>query len=454
MKDLTKGSELKLIFFFSLPILFSSIFQQLYTTCDSIIVGRFVGKIGLASIGASFPLIFFLLSAAIGISLGSNIVISQFFGAKDLFNVRLVISTTFIFLTLFSFFISIFGVFFSPMILKLMSVPDDVFFLAAIYLRLMFSGTLFLFLYNGISSILRGLGDSKTPLYILILTSILNIILDIIFVVPLKMGVNGAAIATVVSQGISVILSLIYFNFKYEILKFRISDLKFDYRIFLKILKVGIPSAIQQMSVALGFMVVVKIVNQFGTDCIAAYTAANRLDTFVSMPSLNLSLGLATFVGQNIGAQRYDRVHRGLRSSLLISIIYSLILSIFIYFFKEKLIAFFNKDSEVIKIGSQYLLIVGSSYIIFSSMFIMSGLLRGAGDATFAMGASVFALWPARILFAYFLSRGIGITGVWYSFPLGWIIGLILLVLRYYSGAWKNKAVIHKFKENEVEVIS
>lgn len=442
MKDLTKGSELKLIFFFAVPLLLASIFQQLYSTTDSIIVGRFVGKVALASIGSSFPIIFFMLSIAIGITLGATIVISQLFGAKDIANVRVAITTTFIFLSVFSVFVTLFGLFFSSFILKLLSVPDDVFPYALLYLKVMFSGAFFIFGYNGISSVLRGLGDSKRPLFILIMTSFLNILLDIIFVLPLKMGVFGAAIATVISEAISFIVSVFYLNAKTEVMKFKLSDIKFDYRMFIKILKMGVPSAIQQMSVALGFMVLVRIVNQFGTDSIAAYTAASRLDTFASMPSLNLSLALATFVGQNIGAKRFDRIHNGLKSTLLISIIYSLLITFIVFFFGKELISLFSKDKNVIGIGANYLVIVGSSYIIFSSMFVLTGLLRGAGDAMYAMFCSVLALWPARIGFAIILSKFMGVTGIWYSLPLGWVLGVVLLVIRYYSGRWKNKSVV------------
>src|SRR4030042_3575098 len=241
MKDLTKGPELKLIFLFSVPMILGSIFQQLYSTADAIIVGKFVSKEALASIGTSFPIIFLLTSLAIGITIGTTIVVSQFFGAKQFNNVKLAVTTTFIFLFAGSVVITFFGILFSPFILELMSIPDAVLNNARLYLQIMISGIICIFGYNGVSAILRGLGDSKTPLIILLLTSLLNVILDLIFIIPLKMGVFGAAIATVISQGISFIVSLIYLYNTNELLKFKIKEIRFDYEIFLKILKMGIP---------------------------------------------------------------------------------------------------------------------------------------------------------------------------------------------------------------------
>jgi len=442
MKDLTKGPELKLIFLFSVPMILGSIFQQLYSTADAIIVGKFVSKEALASIGTSFPVVFLLTSLAIGITIGTTIVVSQFFGAKQFENVKLAVTTTFIFLFAASVIITFLGIVFSPLILQLMSIPDAVFNNARLYLQIMISGIICIFGYNGVSAILRGLGDSKTPLIILLLTSLLNVILDLIFIIPLKMGVFGAALATVISQGISFVGSIIYLYNTHELLKFRIKEIRFDCEIFLKILKMGIPSGIQQMSVSIGMMVIVSIVNSFGTDAIAAFTAAGRLDTFASMPSMSISLALASFTGQNIGANKTDRVHKGLRSSLIISVIYSLCITAAAFLFRRPLIGLFNSDQNVVAIGSDYLVIVGSSYIIFSTMFMFNGLLRGAGDAVFSMFCTIFATWPIRIIFAVILSKFIGVRGIWYSIPLGWFIGMILLFIRYKTGIWKTKTIV------------
>lgn len=442
MKDLTKGNELKLIFLFSIPMILGSIFQQLYSTVDAIIVGNFVSKEALASIGTSFPIIFLLISLAIGITIGTTIVVSQYFGAKQFKNVRLAVTTTFIFLFAGSTVITFFGILLSPIILQLMSIPDAVFDNARLYLQIMFSGMICIFGYNGVSAVLRGLGDSKTPLIILLLTSILNIILDLIFVIPLKMGIFGAAIATVISQGVSFIVSIFYLYNTNELLKFKIKEIRFDYEVFLKILKMGLPSGVQQMSVALGMIILVKFVNTFGTDAIAAYTAAGRLDTFASMPSMSISLALASFVGQNIGANKIERVHKGLKSSIIIAVIYSMCITIIAFLFRFQLIGIFNSDENVISIGSDYLVIVGSSYIIFSIMFMFNGLLRGAGDTVYSMFCTIFATWPIRIIFAFFLSRFIGVKGIWYSIPLGWFIGMCLLFIRYKTGIWKSKTII------------
>ncbi|TFG62483.1 MAG: MATE family efflux transporter, partial [Spirochaetales bacterium] len=291
MRDMTEGPEGKLILQFSIPMLIGNLFQQLYNMVDSIVVGQGVGKEALAAVGASFPIMFFMISIVMGITMGASIMLSQFFGAKDMVKLRKTIDTTYIFMLVSSLAISVVGILLAGPILRLVKIPEDVFPLAKQYLTIMFGGMVFLFGYNGISGILRGLGDAKNPLYFLIVATLLNVALDLLFVLVFRWGVAGVAWATVIAQGISFILSLIFVqNSKFDVLKINLKTIRFDWEIFKTSLRIGLPSGIQQALVSLGFVALTRIVNPFGTSTIAGYTAATRLDSLAVIPAMNISM--------------------------------------------------------------------------------------------------------------------------------------------------------------------
>lgn len=445
MKDLTKGKSSRLIFLFAMPMLLGNVFQQFYNIVDSFIVGNYIGEAALAAVGASFPIIYVLIALTVGISMGGTIVISQYFGAKDYDNVKKAVDTMFIFVIIASVLITIIGLLFSSTIFKLLKLPEEVLPDATLYLNIYFSGIILMFGFNVVAAILRGLGDSKTPLYFLITSTLINLSLDVLFVVVFGWGIASVAIATVISQGVALIASLIYLNRYNKFFRFSLASMKLDKNIFKASMRIGIPSGLQQTFVGLGMLALLRIVNDFGTDAIAAYTVAGRIDSFASLPAMSFAAALSTFVGQNLGANKTNRVVKGYKVTWFITSLISVSVMIVVMFFSEPLMSIFTDKPEVISIGQSYLTIVCSFYILFSTMFVTNGVLRGAGDTLFPMFFTLFSLWLIRVPLAYILSRpnlGIGIDGIWWAIPIAWFTGCIFSFLYYLSGRWKRKAVI------------
>jgi putative MATE family efflux protein len=423
-------------------MLVGNVFQQFYNMVDSIVVGQFVGKSALAAVSASFPVLFLMLGLIMGITMGSTILIAQFFGARQYDKVRVTIETSYIVLFIAGIFLSIVGFISAKTILTLLSVPADVMPEALQYLQIIYAGMLLLFGYNAISAILRGLGDSKTPMYLLIAATLLNVVLDLVFVVVFKWGIAGAAWATVIAQGLSFIGVMLKLNISNELVKLDFQKLAFNKKMFWASLRLGLPTGIQQSLVGLGMSVLSSIVNAFGTDVMAGYGAASKLDTFASMPAMNLSQALSTFVGQNMGAGKPDRVKRGHISAVALGTVISIIIGLSVVFFGKPLMQIFTNDEAVIAIGARYLYIVGLSYFLFSTMFINNGVMRGAGDVMIPMINTLLALWLVRLPMAAFFSTFMGSDGIWWSIPAGWLVGAIFSTIYYLSGRWKLKAMV------------
>jgi putative MATE family efflux protein len=442
MRDLSVGKESRLIFQFALPMLVGNVFQQLYNVVDSIVVGKFIGKEALAAVGASFPIIFTLMSMLIGVAIGSTIIIAQYFGAKDMQNVKKAINTLYIFLFFASVFITVVGILFSRQIFQLMNVPAEVIPLAVRYFNVYMLGSVFYFGFNGISAVLRGLGDSKTPLYFMIITTLLNVALALLFVISFGWGVTGAALATVIAQFVTLVMAIVYLNRKHEVVKLNFRKLGFDMDIFKKGIRIGFPIGFQQAFVALSMMAMYWLVNRFGTNAAAAYSVAFRIDSFASMPAMNFANALSTFVGQNLGAGKPERVKRGFVSTFYMTSAVSICITILAMAFSDPIMRLFTNDAEVIAIGKSYLLIVTGFYVIFSTMFIVGGVMRGAGDTFIPMLITFIALWVVRIPVCYYLSEHTGFTGIWWGIPIAWVIGLVLHYSYYATGRWKKKALV------------
>ena len=406
MKDLTKGNELKTIIYFSLPILIGNLFQQIYNISDTIIVGNFLGKESLAAVGSSYQINVLIIAVSIGISLGTSILISQYFGAKDMENLKITANTGFIFSIVLSLIVTTLGFLLSNNILILINVPQKLLLEANIYLKIIFIGVVPTFGYNSLTNTLKGIGDSKTPTYILITSVILNIILDIFFVAVLNSGVAGAAIATVISQFISFFLCLFYIKFKYPNLIFKKYYFNLNFNILKEILIIGMPAMLQQVLISLGFIVIQILVNGFGTDCIAAFISA-----------------------QNYGAQKIDRIIKGGKDSLILGISFSIIISIIIFIFPAFFISIFNRNPEVIFIGNQYLRIISAFYVIFCIMQILNGLLLGYGKSLVPLIASITSFCMFQVPLAILLSKtSLGYNGIWIAAPIGWTGGLLIRV--------------------------
>ncbi|MDD3981504.1 MAG: MATE family efflux transporter [Spirochaetia bacterium] len=446
MKDLSSGDETKQLIGFALPMLFGNIFQQFYNMVDSFVVGRFVGTSALAAVGTSFPIIFFMLALILGVSMGSTVLISQYFGAKDWKKLDDVVSTSYIFLFAAGLLMTILGLAAAPLILKLLAVPDAIMPEATAYLRITFAGMLAIFGYNGVAAMLRGMGDSKTPLYILIFSTLANIALDLLFVIVFGWGVAGVAWATIIAQGLSFIGALLMLNKRNPHLRLEIKKLHWDKQSFSQMLRIGLPTGLQQTLVSLGMMTLSRIVNEFGSQTMAAFTAASRIDSIAAMPAMNLGAAITTFTGQNIGAGKPERVRRGHLSAIAVNTALSLFISLMILFFGKRLMGIFSNDPEVIRIGASYLVIVGMFYAVFGIMFINNGVMRGAGDVFIPMINTVLALWLVRIPLALLFTRnfGMGSDGVWWSIPAGWLVGMIFSTWYYRTGRWKNPRLLRR----------
>ncbi len=439
---MTEGNEAKLIVAFSIPLLLGNVFQQLYSTVDAMVVGMGVSKEALAAVGVSFPLIFLTISVIMGVTMGGSVVLAQHFGAGDRVRLRASMHTIYAFLLVASAITSVAGIILARPILVLIGTPQAYLEQARVFLQITFSGIIFVFGYNAISSVLRSVGDSKNPLYFLVFASLLNICLVLLFVLVFGWGVAGSAWATFFAQAAAFGASYAFIQrSREELLHISLGELRIDRTELALILKVGLPTAIQMGLVSLSFVALSAIVNPFGTDVMAGYTAASRLDSFAILPAMNLSIAMSIFTGQNMGAGRSERVRRGLRATLLLGSGVSLLISALFLLFPRGLIGLFASDPAVVAHGVRYLLVVASFYPLFSAMFVLSGLLRGAGAATFAMVAAVVAVWLARIPASFALSRLYGADGIWFGIPIGWVFGLAMVSAHYLGGSWKKYRV-------------
>ncbi|TKG95968.1 MATE family efflux transporter [Puteibacter caeruleilacunae] len=442
MKDFTQGNETNLILRFSAPMVLGSLFQNLYSIIDSIIVGNVIGKEALAAVAASFPIIFTLISLVIGVGSGASTVVSQYFGAKDYSSVKKTIDTIYIFFLIAGIIIAIIGNLFSEEIFRLLRLPEEVMPDALTYLNIYLLGMIFFFGFNGTTSVLRGMGDSKTPLRFMIIAVVNNIILDLLFIVVFKWGIAGAAWATIIAHAGAFISAALYLNRTHTIIRFRIRNINFDREIFKSCVRIGLPTGLQQSAVALGMMFIMGIVNSFGTNATAAYGVAMRIDSFAKMPAMTFSSALSSFVGQNLGAFKEDRAKKGFKSTLIISGVYCIIATILIVLTGEFLMRLFTPDEAVIQIGMDYLIIVSSFYILFSMMFSFYGVLRGAGATLIPMLITILSLWVIRIPLTEILSNKMGVNGIFWALPVSWLIGVVCAWIYYLKGNWKDNVII------------
>lgn len=443
-KDMTVGNPSKILFYFALPMVLGNILQQLYNIVDSMIVGNFIGANALAAVGASYPITFVLITVANGCGIGCAVVISQYFGGKLIDKVKTSIFTSIIFITLFSFIIMILGIIFSDKILSLMNTPDDIFSDSSVYMNIYFMGVVFIFLYSIINSCFNALGNSKTPLKFLLYSSVLNIILDLLLVIKFNMGVAGAAYATLISQILSAVLSLLCLLKSLQNMECKIKIKLFDMEILKNIFKIAIPSILQQSIVSIGNLFVQALVNSYGAVVIAGYAAATKIDSITILPMANMSNAVSTFTGQNIGAHKSYRIKKGYKAALIMIGIFCSFAALFLFIFGDKLIGLFvdsASNRDVIEVGIQYMRIVSLFYFFMGLMVITNGILRGSGDMKFFLASTITNL-STRIISAYILSFIIGQSAIWWAVPLGWISASAISVIRYKSGKWKNKIVI------------
>ena len=452
IKDLTKGEPLKLILLFSIPLLIGNVFQQLYNIADLVIVGRLLGVEAFASVGAVAPLFFLIMFIIVGLTSGFTVITGQRFGAKDYAGVRnSVVISTILSLVATLFFTIVCSILMHP-VLHLLNVPQNIYHNAYWYIEIVVLGLVSTTLYNLLANIIRALGDSKTPLYFLIIASVVNIFLALFFIEILKLGVAGSAIAVLLSQGISVILCLYFVKKKFPILHLKKQDwlIKFNddfYKSASEHLKVGIPMSLQFSIIGLGVIVIQSVCNTFGSNVIAAVTAALRIEQIATLPMISFGVALATFVAQNFGAKKFRRIRTGVIRTSLLSVFLSVLMAIIMRFWGADIIKEFigSATVQVIEIAHQYLLISTFFYIFLSQIFIYRNALQGMGEVIFPLVASVAELLM-RAFAAVYLAIKFGYIGMFYSGPIAWVSACFILSFGYFRSI---KPIVYKIKEEK-----
>ena len=444
VNDMTKGNPLKLIISFAVPMLIGNVFQQVYNFVDAAVVGRFVGANALAAIGATGGIFGVLISWMMGLTGGGGIIISQCFGMGDFKKMRRIVTGLIYIVAVMSVIIAFLGVMFSRAMLLALGTPESVLPDAVQYTRIMFMFVAGMAFYNLSSSVLRSLGDSKTPLYALIIASVLNVLLDLRFVVVFKAGVTGAGIATIIAQTLSAVYCVVHMVKRRKELNLENIPVKTDRKILKTIIRAGLPGAFESCMISLGGMSVQRLVNSFGAAAMAAYTASTKIDSVAIAPIISVANAISVYTGQNMGAGNVKRIKKGLYQSLGLLIGVCVVITSLIVIFRYRLLGLFldaSQAQEAIEIGSQYLTIVCVAYIVAACMRSYLNVLRGAGDVNTSAVAGMTEL-IGRIIFAYILVRPFGVTGIWIATPIAWSMGAIVPIVRYYSGKWMSKRLV------------
>lgn len=435
--DLTKGSIKKGLIKFAFPLFLGNLFQQLYNTADSIIVGNFLGPLALASVSSSTPLIYLMIGFFQGIAIGAGVVISKSFGARNKDELLKSIHTDLAFAICAGLFLTVFGVIFTPTILKLMKTPEDIMANSVEYFRIYSYGLVFSMLYNICNGIMNAVGDSKHPLYYLIVSSITNVVLDLLFVGVFKLGVWSVALATTISQAISVILSLSRLFKGTELFKVEIKKIKFDKKILKDIIRFGLPAGVQNSVVGFANIIVQTNVNTFSSVAVAGSGSYSKIEGFAFLPITCFALGLTTFIGQNLGAKQYDRAKEGAKFGFLCSITLAELIGIIVFIFAPVFVSLFNDNPEVIYYGTRQARIESLFYFGLAFSHCIAGILRGSGKATIPM-IIMLSIWCIfRVTYLTVVLHFYHHVEVIYSvYPLTWSISSILFLIYFLKADW------------------
>ena len=450
-KDMTTGKEWKLILSFTLPLIGGNLLQQIYSLADSLIVGNFAGQNELASVGTSFPITFLLLALATGLTNGVGVMASQFYGAKNADAFRKNLSTACFTLLGAGILITILGILTSrPMLAGLLQTDASILDNALLYLRIYCIGLVFQFAYNTFAAILRSIGDSRSTMYFLLIATVVNIVLDLIFVQFWQ--VAGVAWATVIAQAVSAITAGIYLFRKVELAKFHKGQFRFHTDMFTMSLRLGVPTSIQQCSVGLGMVLMQRLINSFGVDTISAITAAMKLESFAMVPIMMFYMGLSNFTGQNMGAGKLNRIKRGYHQTMVMALITCAGIILLLIFAGPYAIGLFHMNEAATAIGSEYLRTLAWFFLIFCVMYITNGVLQGSGDVAYPTAGSMTSL-VVRVIVANIMATfpTIGYRSIFYSIPIGWVCGTAIVFIRYLTGKWKTKGVVRTSAQNAKE---
>ncbi len=439
--DLTKGSPFKSLILFAIPMILSVTLQQIYNIADSSIAGQMIGSDALASVSASYPITMIYLSIATGLGIGSGVVVSRYFGAKEYKETKTCIFTALIFTFVVSLIVALIGVLITNVTLKLIDTPENIFTDSATYLRFYCYGLVFTFLYNVITCIFQSLGDSKTPLYFLLFSTILNVFLDILFVGPCKMRVLGLALGTFVAQGIACICSLIFLiRSIIKLLKTEEKAKVFDFSLLGKIQVIAIPSIFQGATISVGNFFIQRNINSYGSDLIAGYGAAYKLCYVIVNIFTAYSNAISNFTSQNLGAGKPYRIVKGIKVSLIVCVSFAVVCAILLVALPDLLLKVFmdsDDSADAIKYAKSFMYIVSPFFLILGVKMPFDGVLKGSKDMIgFMLGT--FSDLILRIVLSYALSYFFGYVGIFVSWPIGWLVGMSVVLICYFTGRWKR----------------
>ncbi len=441
IKDLTEGNPQKVLWRFTIPMFISVIFQQLYNIADSVIAGKFAGEDALAAVGASYPITMIFMAIAVGSNVGCAVVISQLFGAKEYGKMKTAVYTTLLSSFVLAVVLTVGGLLGTQSLMRMIRTPDNIFSDGALYLRIYVGGLIFLFLYNVATGIFTALGDSKTPLYFLIGSSLGNIALDTWFVAGFHWGVAGVAWATFIAQGIACILVLLTLVRRLRQVGTKEAFALFSWSMLKKISLIAVPSILQQSFVSVGNIFIQSLVNSFGSSVIAGYSAAIKLNTFSVTCFTTLGNGVSSFSAQNLGAGKVDRARKGLQAGVKMGLLTAVPFFIAFFIFGQNMIQLFmsgDASAVAMNTGISFLKIVAPFYFVISVKLVIDGMLRGAG-AMVSFMAATFADLILRVILSYILASYFEVTGIWMSWPIGWSIATLMSVLFYLRGKWAEK---------------
>ncbi len=443
MQDLTVGDSRKVLLQYTIPMFVSVAFQQIYNIADSMIAGKFAGKEALAAVGASYPITMIFMAVAVGCNIGCSVVISQLFGAKAYRKMKTAVFTTLSAGLLLSAVLTAVGLFTTPAMMRMIQTPDNIFMDGALYLRIYIGGFIFLFLYNVTTGMFNSMGDSRTPLYFLIGSSIGNILLDLLFVAVFHWGVAGVAWATFLAQGAACVLALLAFWRRLAQIKTEEKTQFFSLEVLKKIALVAIPSVLQQSFISIGNIFIQGLVNSYGSDVIAGYSAAVKLNTFLITGMTTLGNGISGFTAQNLGAGLPGRIREGYRAGIKMALGVTVPFFIGFFFFGKAMMLLFmeNAGGRAMETGILFLRIVSPFYFVISVKLIADGILRGTESMRYFMIAT-FTDLILRVILAYLFSAWLEEAGIWMSWPAGWGVGTLLSIIFY--GKVMNRLVEKK----------
>ena len=438
--NMTHGSILRCLILFSLPLLAGNIFQQFYNTVDSIVVGNFVGPAALGAVTANMPATMMLISLFIGFSSGASVVISQYYGAGREDLLRKTVHTSVVTTVILGIVLSLFGVWIAPWLVHFMNTPDEIAGQAVVYLRIFFSGLLGLMLYNMGSAILRAVGDSRRPLYFLIICSLTNIVLDLLFVINFQMGVAGVAYATIISQLISAFLVFIILFRSREVYGCSLKEMKIDPEMLQKIIRLGLPAGIQMSLTSFSNIFVMSYINSFGAGSTSGWGAYQRIDAFTVLPVMSIGIAITTFVGQNAGALQFDRIRRGVRTAILMGLSVTVTISLILYILAPQAIGLFNQDPGVLHYGVLFLRLLGPLDFLVCFNQIYAGTLRGVGDARAPMLIMLFSFVFFRQIYLYVIAHTVNSIGlIALGYPTGWAVCSLIMFFYYRLSPWEER---------------